>query len=198
MGCNARCSCNGNRCGNPLNNLDRILGTSDEPLEIHECFRAYIADYRYLTTPQSWNLDLRSIFDVVSFELWNLELLDDDPALRSWGKRWVELNTKPDEDPEKCQHMRELIRRAVLRDMPGRKYLFSFCYDKFTDQVGSWTKAKGWRHCNHCHGCQSGAWHCDKCHACREDRDKPCVGCGGISSTYKPLTGGVRPFVPSR
>lgn len=175
-------------CGNPLNNLERILGAWDEPLEIHECFKAWL-----VTHPNS---DLQSIFDMVSSELWNLDLLVNDPALCDWDAVWMELRSRAEDDPKRRWHMQELVRRAVLSHVPGRKYLFSFCYKDYQGRNGSWTKAEGWTHCINCRKCQSGGtWHCKKCHVCREDMGKPCIKCGGVSSTYQPLAGVVRPYV---
>ena len=187
MACTSRCGCDGDSsCENPFSRIARLVGISTAPLQMHECFRQWLSQHS--------NSGMQNIFDMVSYELWNADLLENDPALRAWDARWMELKSRPINDLERHRHTQELVRRAILHKVPNRKYVFSFCHNKYQNQTGSWTKAEGWQHCSSCNKCRVDAWHCVKCDVCRDSTDKPCFKCGGVSSTYKPLTGCARRY----
>ncbi|KAI5928241.1 hypothetical protein F4810DRAFT_647572 [Camillea tinctor] len=180
------CGCiNTEICGNPFNNIERIMGPGNPPYQLHECFITWLADRPYTARPQPQKVDAKWLFDKMYFELTCGKAIEEDPSLRAWNQAWMSLQTQPGAEIERQMHMQHLVTMALASEFPGRGYYFSFCVDRFKDQLGGWVKESEYRHCNDCGGCRKAdTWHCRKCGRCLEGRAIPCSTCGGVSKAF--------------
>ncbi|KAI1636184.1 hypothetical protein F4809DRAFT_610414 [Biscogniauxia mediterranea] len=177
-------------CGNPFNNIERIMGpAADSPHQLHECFITWLGGRPYTAKPQPQRVDMKWLFDKIYFELTCGKAIEDDQALRAWNDRWKTLDQpQPGTEAEKHRHMQQLVAMALAREYPGRQYFFSFCVDRFKDQLGAWVREDEYRHCSSCTGCRKmDTWHCKKCSRCSEGKAVPCSTCGGVSRAFHSL-----------
>ncbi len=82
------CRClGGSTCGNPFSNMERILGRSDSPLKVHDCFVQWLSERGYTARPQPQDVDMKFIFDLVHREMW-MSARDKDLVLKACDERW--------------------------------------------------------------------------------------------------------------